>query len=80
MLLEAGVSVSQLAAGATLVLHVTGQTQLPVPVNITVCGVRPGAVPCTALKEREPADGCEMAQGGCITRLMVTVCGLPGAI
>ena len=73
------VTVSQLATDDTLVLHATGQTQLPVPVNVTVCGVGLVAAPWTALKESALDDGWVMAQGGYITRFTVTVCGLPGA-
>ena len=62
-----------------LSFHVTGQTQLPVPVNMTVCAGGLAAAPCTALKERALEEGGEMAQGGCTTRVMVMVCGLPGA-
>ena len=73
-----GVSESQLAAGATLVFHVNGQTQLPVPVNVTVCcaGESP---PCIALKDSELEEGGDRAQGGCTTRLIVIVCPLPAA-
>src|SRR5215471_4618670 len=73
------VCANQLAAGETEVFHVTGQTQLPVPVKRTVWVV--GAVaPCTALNERALDDGGDMVHGGCMTRLTAIICGLPGAI
>src|SRR5260370_21191686 len=72
------VTVSQLAADDTLVLHVTGQAQFPIPMNVIVCGGG-FAAPWTALKERALDDGGNRVQGGCITRFTVTVCGLPGA-
>ena len=55
---------NQLAAGAALVVHVSGQTQLPHAVNITVCAGRFDDVPCTAMKERELDEGGKMEQGG----------------
>jgi len=71
--------VNQLALGATPVFQVTGQTQLPVPVNRTVCAAGVEAAPCTALKESALEEGGDIVQGGCITRFTTMVCGLPGA-
>src|SRR5690349_8885445 len=73
------VNVNQLAAGATEVFHESGHTQLPVPVNITVCAARLADEPCTALKESALEEGGESVQGGCTIRFTITVCGLPGA-
>src|SRR5207247_10758327 len=53
------VCVNQLAAGATVVFHDSGQTQLPVPVNMTVCAAGLADAPCTALKERALDEGGE---------------------
>src|SRR2546430_12947045 len=73
------VCVNQLAAGAIVVFHDSGHTQLPHAVNMTVCVAGLADVPCTALKERALDEGRGMVQGGCITRLTTIVCGLPGA-
>ena len=73
------VSVNQLAAGATVVFHVSGHTQLPVPVNMTVRATGLADAPCTALKESALDEGGDRVQGGCISRLTMMVCGLPGA-
>ena len=75
----AGVRVNQLAVGATLVFHVTGQTQLPVPVNMTVCAAGFADAPCTALKASALEEGGDRVQGGCTTRFTTMVFGLPGA-
>lgn len=50
--------------GAILVVQVTGQAQLPVPVNMTVCGAGFDAAPCTALKESALDDGGDIVHGG----------------
>jgi hypothetical protein len=73
------VCVNQLAAGATEVFHESGHTQLPVPVNMTVCAAGLADAPCTALKESALDEGGDRVQGGCTTRFTITVCGLPGA-
>src|SRR5690348_4477926 len=73
------VNVIQLADGATEVFHESGHTQLPVPVNMTVCVAGLADAPCAALKESALDEGGDRVQGGCITRFTITVCGLPGA-
>ena len=73
------VCVNQFAMGATEVLHESGQTQLPVPVNMTVCIAGLADAPCIALKERALDEGGDRVQGDCITRFTIIVCGLPGA-
>ena len=73
------VCVNHLADGAPVVFHESGHTQLPVPVNMTVCVAGLADVPCTALKERALDEGGDRVQGGCIIRLTTIVCGLPGA-
>ena len=55
---------NQLAAGAALVIHVSGQLQLPHAVNITVCVGRFDDAPCIAVKESELDEGGKMEQGG----------------
>jgi len=58
------VCANQGAAGAALVFHDSGHTQLPVPVNMTVCAARLVDAPCTALKERALDEGGDRVQGG----------------
>jgi hypothetical protein len=72
-------NVNQLASGETVVFHDSGHTQLPDPVNKTVCATGLADAPCTALKERALEEGGDKVQGGCITRLTMMICGLPGA-
>ena len=55
---------NQLAAGAALVVHVSGQAQLPHAVNITVCADGFDDAPCIAVKESELDKGGKMEQGG----------------
>jgi len=72
------VSLSQGEAGTTLVFHDTGQRQLPHPVKVTVCGVGVDE-PASALNDRKLDEGGAIEQGGCTNRVIVMVCGLPGA-
>jgi hypothetical protein len=58
------VRLNQFAVGATLVVQVTGQAQLPVPVNMTVCAAGFDVDPCTALKESALEDGGDMVHRG----------------
>src|SRR6266568_3866179 len=74
-----GDRVNQLTLGATVVFHDSGQTQLPVPVNMMVCAAGLADAPCTALKESALEEGGDRVQGDCITRSTTMVCGLPGA-
>lgn len=73
------VCVNQLPEGATVVFHDSGHTQLPVAVNRTVCAAELADAPCTAVKERALDEGGDSVQGGCIIKLTMMICGLPGA-
>ena len=66
-------SVNQFAMGAIVVFHESGQTQLPVPVNMTVCAAGFADAPCTALKDRALDEGGDRVQEGCTTRFTITV-------
>src|SRR5205085_12531138 len=74
-----GEIVSQGALEGTLADQSRGQVQLPVPVIRRFCDVGLDR-PCTPLNAIALDEGCVSVQGGWMTRLMDTSCGLPLAV